>query len=193
MPNGVVLKYKGEMIASLENSGNLSINTRGNFCEDDVLLEYTAPQLRVQAVGAFDFASYLESYSSESDAELDNIFSNRLTAYRTDYSPGGVQNGIWYDTSTWTDCFNDIYQVEANKTYLIKLGSTISNRFRVMFTTVDVTQTPGEVTGVDILMDNSPVVNEQVTYTTSENGYIIIQKTNNSTTGIETFAYEGEL
>lgn len=193
MPNGVVLKYKGETIASLENSGNLSINTRGNFCEDDVLLEYTAPQLRVQAVGAFDFAPYLESYGPESDAELDNIFSNRLTAYRTDYSPGGVGNGIWYDTSTWTNCFNDIYQVEANKTYLIKLGSTISNRFRVMFTTVDVTQTPGEVTGVDILNDNSPVANEQVMYTTSENGYIIIQKTNNSTTGIETFVYEGEL
>lgn len=193
MPNGVVLKYKGETIASLENSGNLAINTRGNFCEDDVSLEYTAPRLRVQAVGAFDFASYLESYSPESDAELDNIFSNRLTAYQTDYSPGGVQDGVWHDTSTWTNCYNDIYQVEANKAYMIKLGSTVSNRFRVMFTTVDVTQTSGEITGVNILMDNAPVANEQAMYTTSENGYIIIQKTNNSTTGIETFVYEGDL
>lgn len=69
MPNGVVLKYKGETIASLENSGSLVINTSGNFCEDDILLEYTAPQMRIQVVSTFQMADLFANFQPTAVAE----------------------------------------------------------------------------------------------------------------------------
>ena len=188
----VTIKYNNEIIGELNNLGSLIMKTAGHACEFDIELDYINHCPKSTPVVSFNITDFLEKNIPSSEV-LTNDLQNRIEAYRTDYSPGSVQNGTWINTSTLTNCLNDIYQVEANKFYVIKLGSTVSNRFRVMFTTEDVTQAASDIIGVNIFMSDSPTAGMLTAYRTLENGYIIIQKTNNSTTGIETFVYESNV
>lgn len=188
----VQLIYKGQVIAEMRTLGNIDILTAGKYCDDNIRLNYVNHCPKSSPVVSFNITDFLEKNIPGSEV-LTNNLQNRIEAYQTDYSPGSVQNGTWVNNSTFTSCYNDIYQVEANKFYVIKLGSTVSNRFRVMFTTEDVTQATSDIIGVNIFMSDSPTAGMLTAYRTLENGYIIIQKTNNSTTGIETFVYESNI
>lgn len=188
------INYKDQTIKTLEANkpDSIEILTGGKYCEGDIEIVYINHCPKSSPVVSFNITDFLEKNIPSSEV-LTNDLQNRIEAYRTDYSPGSVQNGTWINTSTLTNCYNDIYQVEANKFYVIKLGSTVSNRFRVMFTTEDVTQATSDIVGVNIFMSDSPTAGMLTTYRTLENGYIVIQKTNNSTTGIETFVYESNV
>lgn len=186
--------YKGEVVKTIDSNKPDAIDllTGGKYCDADIEIQYINHCPKSSPVVSFNITDFLEKNIPSSEIFTNNL-QNQIEAYRTDYSPGHVANGTWYNTSTSASCFNDIYQVEANKFYVIKLGSTVSNRFRVMFTTEDVTQATSDIVGVNIFMSDSPTAGMLTSYRTLENGYIIIQKTNNSTTGIETFVYESNI
>ena len=86
----------------------------------------------------------------------------------------------------------DIYQVDAHKLYSIRLGSTVSNRFRVMFTTTDVTQATSNVSGTAIYSTNSPTAYMNTSFTTTSAGYILVYKSGNGTE-VDTYVDEVDL
>ena len=186
----ITIKYNNEVIGELNNLGSLIMKTAGHGCEYDIELYYINHCPRSDIASSLVMDSFFEEYEMDAYAEI-FVANERLTASETDYSYGYVNSGTWYYSASTTSYRSDIYQVEANKTYLIKLGSTISNRFRVMFTTEDVTQATANVIGYNVYSTDSPSANISTIYTPTENGYIIIQKSGNSTNNIETFVYEG--
>ena len=61
----VSIKYKGEIIAEMSNSGNKTIKTSGKYCEDNITVEYTksvatAPsgKIDIDKNGTYDVTNY---------------------------------------------------------------------------------------------------------------------------------------
>lgn len=116
-----------------------------------------------------------------------------LTPYIMDFNCGwvGTGNGVWtYENPT--DSYSDIYQVLAGHPYFLTLGDSVGTRFRVMFSTVDVSHATGKITGVAVnkIDYNNPAPHQNLCYTPSENGYLIIQKDNVGNSGIPTYLYD---
>lgn len=104
-----------------------------------------------------------------------------------DYNIGYITNGAWvYENPTNT--YTDFYTAIANHHYIIALGANVGSRFRSMFTTTDVrTVTSGRVAGTKIVDKNNPPAYDMVTYTSTEDGYILVAKDNIGQSGI--FSY----
>ena len=115
------------------------------------------------------------------------------TPYIFDFNCGwiGVGDGVWtYEYPT--QCYSDIYEVRAGIEYRLALGETVGTRFRVIFSTTDVSTvtSSGKVQGVAVnSFKGSPSAYEEVTYTPASDGYLIVQKDNAGTTGIVTYLY----
>lgn len=120
-------------------------------------------------------------------------FFKRLTPIHTDYIGGYIGGSVWNvgDTTSRTD----IYAVEANKRYLILLGSNIGNRFRTAFFASDPADATSELRGTSI-KDYNTVVPYMVAllnndlFVPSSNGYIGVGKTNQSVDGIASYIFE---
>ena len=104
-----------------------------------------------------------------------------------DYNIGYITNGAWvYENPTKT--YTDFYNAAANHHYIISLGANVGSRFRSMFTTTDVrTVTSGRVAGTKIVDKNNPSAYDMITYTPTEDGYILVAKDNVGKSGI--FSY----
>ena len=104
-----------------------------------------------------------------------------------DYNIGYITNGAWvYENPTRT--YTDFYTAIADHRYIISLGANVGSRFRSMFTTTDVrTVTSGRVTGIKIVDKNNPPAYDMITYTPSEDGYILVAKDNVGKSGV--FSY----
>lgn len=116
--------------------------------------------------------------------------SGELTPLETDLATGYVGNGMWYAyQQNYADCRSDLYSVKAGETYLIALGSIVSTRFRIMFTTTDIRTIPvgsqQTISGVNIESVDNPSPYDNVSYHATYDGFIIIGKSNNSTDNIE--------
>ena len=124
---------------------------------------------------------------------IDTDTPSPYTPYIEDFNCGwvGTGNGVWtYEKPTKS--YSDIYRVKAGNSYSISLGDTVGSRFRVMFSTVDVsTVTSGTVTGIAVNNSNynNPSPFQSTSYSPEADGYIIIQKDNVGTTGIKTYLY----
>ena len=120
--------------------------------------------------------------------------------YEEDYARGYVNSGKYFTGDSTTRM--DIFAVLADHQYLIMLGETVSNRFRCMFTTVDVTAASADVTGTMIGTDTDDTVypytikgtgsdvSRIVPFSPSEDGFIIIGKTNLGIDGIESYVLD---
>lgn len=106
-----------------------------------------------------------------------------------DWNVGYVDNGTWkYENPTNTYC--DIYEVEAGNSYTFSLGANVGTRWRVMFTTTDVTTlTSGNVAGTRIINLNNPTAYRSATFTCTEDGYVIAAKDNVGVSGIKSYMY----
>ena len=114
-----------------------------------------------------------------------------LTPDIFDYNNGYVANGVWsYEYPT--KCYLDIYSVQSGHKYLIALGNTVGTRFRVMFTTADITtaNSGAKITGTNIISGSNPAANASITFTAPSDGYIVIQKDNAGVTGLKSFLYD---
>lgn len=120
-------------------------------------------------------------------------YLKRLTPIHTDYIGGYIGGPMWYvgDTTSRTD----IYAVEANKRYLILLGSNFGNRFRTAFFTSDPADATSKLLGTSI-KDYNTVVPYMVAlqyddlFVSSSNGYIGVGKTNQLVDGIASYVFE---
>ena len=116
-----------------------------------------------------------------------------LSPYIADFNCGwvGTGNGVWtYEKPTKS--YLDVYLVQAGRKYFLTLGDTVGTRFRVMFSTTDISAvSSGTVAGIAVNTSNynNPVPNQCLFYTPDEDGYLIIQKDNVGSTGIKTFLY----
>ena len=104
----------------------------------------------------------------------------------------GTGNGIWTYESP-TDSLADMYEVTAGHEYWLTLGATVGTRFRAMFTMIDVsTITSGTVQGTALNTKNisDPPPFQNLWYTPSEDGYIVVQKDNVGNTNVKTYLYD---
>ena len=133
---------------------------------------------------------YLQEFSSDNDSPT----SPPIQPYIEDLNSGwvGTGNGVWtYENPTKS--YSDIYEVLRGHKYWLTLGDTVGTRFRVMFSTVDVsTITLGTIKGtaVNTANYNNPAPHQNLFYTPESNGYIIIQKDNIGISGIKTYLYD---
>ena len=115
--------------------------------------------------------------------------------YVKGYINGSATEFVYEDSTT---CRSDVYEVESGKQYSLELDETVGTRFRVMFASQhpieDTSQiTYGEsISGSAINIANNPAPNSSVSFTTTSNGYVIVQKDNASTSGIRTYLYKAE-
>lgn len=129
-----------------------------------------------------------QGYHNGSGAVTNVVRAGRLEPSVYDYNSGYVSNGSWiYENPTNT--YVDIYRVEAGCSYFITLGGTVGTRFRVMFTTEDVTQATGTVVGTSIKNLNNPAPFTNAAYTADEDGYIIVAKDNIGASGLGSYVY----
>ena len=175
----VTVKYRGQVIAELDNLGNIRLLTENHGCDSDIEINYINYCPREEAVGIYDMKDYYDKYSADSYASEANLTS--VTAYATNFALGYVDGATYKYNPSDVNQRMDIYQVNANKLYLIRLGATVSNRFRVMFTDTDVTQATSNVTGTAIYSTNSPTAYINRGFTTTSAGYILVFKSGNGT------------
>ena len=129
-----------------------------------------------------------QGYHNGSGSVTNVVRAGRLEPSVYDYNSGYVSNGSWiYENPTNT--YVDIYRVEAGCSYFITLGGTVGTRFRVMFTTEDVTQATGTVVGTSIKNLNNPAPFTNAAYTAEEDGYIIVAKDNIGASGLGSYVY----
>jgi hypothetical protein len=117
-------------------------------------------------------------------------FSSSLVPIVTDFKGGYVAGSIWY-AERYDPSRTDIYQVEAHKRYIVLLGSTYGNRFRVAFFNTNPAEATSNLTGVNLgeISPSRAYVSEQPYYTQSS-GYIAVGKSNNNVTGIPSYVFE---
>ncbi len=106
-----------------------------------------------------------------------------------DLNSGTITISTWRPESP-TNTYADEYQVLANHRYFLTLGGTVGNRFRVLFTTQDVSQATENITGTSITAMNSPEAYSNLTYTPDSDGYITVMKTSSGVTGLKTYMYD---
>lgn len=114
-----------------------------------------------------------------------------------DLHAGYVNSGAWYVQTSTGDTYCDVYNILNGHMYLIFLGSIVSTRFRVLFTTVDPASASSTVNGVMVGSDtNDPrpyavkVHTNSSIYSPSSDGYLTIGKSNNNTSGIITYVLD---
>ena len=104
----------------------------------------------------------------------------------------GTGNGLWtYENPT--QCYSDMYEVYEGHKYLLTLGATVGTRFRVIFSTEDISAVKsGTVQCVAVntknLSDPPPYIS--LNYTPETDGYLIIQKDNAGNSSTRTYLYD---
>ena len=111
-----------------------------------------------------------------------------LEPHAFDLSGGYVAAGGW-NVGSDTVCYSDVYEVVANRAYLIALGSSVGTRFRGMFSTEDTSLAEENVTGMQIMNQNNPAAYSFRTFTPESNGYLTISKDNAGRANLRTYVY----
>ena len=122
---------------------------------------------------------------------LVSSYSERITPYRYDYEPGWVEssNGMWhYENST--NNHTDVYQVEKGKSYKLQLGSTVGNVFAATLIGINPVGDTSNVQGTFIIGKPSPSANDSILFIADKNGYLMVTKDYNNTTGLQSYLYE---
>ena len=118
----------------------------------------------------------------------------------------GIVSPIAYDDSTgyvyadqwrWggdTVSYSDIYEVEANKSYMLLLGGIVGTRFRSIFTTVNILEIPEEertsannISGIRVVYTANPEPYSSANFKSTEDGYILVTKDNAGTSGLYSY------
>ena len=135
--------------------------------------------------------AFVNLYFANTDSSNETL-SEALTPYIENLNSGwvGTGNGVWTPENP-TKSYSDVYYVLGGHKYFLSLGETVGTRFRVMFSTVDVSTASSAVNGTAVNTSdyNNPTPYQNLYYTPSENGYIIVQKDNVGNSDIKTFLH----
>ena len=143
--------------------------------------------------GTFNASNYNLDGFSEVDV---NSFPGLISPIAYDDSSGYVYGLEW----RWggdTVSYSDIYEVEANKSYILLLGGVTGTRFRSIFTTVNILEVPEEdrnpsnyITGIRVVYMADPEPYSSVVFNSTEDGYILVTKDNAGTSGLYSYLIE---
>ena len=103
----------------------------------------------------------------------------------------GAGTGIWTPENP-TQTYVDMYEVIGGHAYFLTLGSEIGTRYRIMFTTEDVSTATEKVNGIAVNTKgyDNPEPYARVQYTPPQDGYLVIAKDNVGKSGIKTYLYD---
>ena len=112
-----------------------------------------------------------------------------LEPYIAELNQGYVDQDTWkYENPTGT--YVDMYEVKADHRYFISLGANVGTRFRVMFTTTDISTVTENVVGTRVITANNPAAYANTKFTPSEDGYLVIGKDNVGKLGVKTYVFD---
>lgn len=125
----------------------------------------------------------------KTDAEYISSGTSFQTPYSFDYGHGYVAagNGLW--TAQWSpeNNQNDIYTIKNGHLYVIFLGETVGNRFRVATLPSNPTATTSNIQGTNIKSVNDPPAWSSATFSAVYDGYLAVTKDNVTTKGIKSY------
>ncbi len=126
----------------------------------------------------------LDGYSSITVAPLPDI-----TPYSFDLANGYVRNGTFYIGGADDRC--DVYRVYRGHTYCLCLGSTVGNRFWVMYSAADTSRAAGPVSGTGLYNANDPAARLEFSgWSVAADGYVTVYKDSAGTNGLRTFLFD---
>ena len=140
-------------------------------------------------IAAKKVEGYVIRYPTENSQPSKSV---PISPYIEDLNYGwiGKGDGKWTPERP-TKCYMDVYEVKGGTQYFLTLGEIVGTRFRVIFSTVDVSKETSTVLGVPVNTSNydNPVANQNLYYSPDSDGYLVVQKDNAGTSGIKTFLY----
>ena len=114
-----------------------------------------------------------------------------LVPHAFDLTGGYVMNGTWTIGGDTVN-YSDVYEVQANKPYLIMLGNIVGSRFRAMFSEMDTVAAQENVVGRSIINTSNPAACAYATFKPTADGFITITKDNAGTAGLKTYMFRLE-
>ncbi len=135
--------------------------------------------------------AYVNAYMQDT-ASGNETLTEAIEPYIENLQSGwvGTGNGVW-TPETPALCYSDMYEVVGEQKYFLTLGDTVGTRFRVMFSTIDVSTATQKVSGIAVNTQNynDPSPNQNLYYTPPSDGFIIVQKDNAGNSNIKTYLY----
>lgn len=129
------------------------------------------------------------AHAADGSAITGSLATAPLEPYITELNQGYVEAGTWkYENPTGT--YADMYEVKADHRYFISLGANVGSRFRVMFTTTDISTVTENVVGSSVISTNNPAVYANTKYTPTDDGYLVIAKDNVGKKGVKTYVFD---
>lgn len=118
----VTIKYKGNSIATMDDSGTKTLNTSGKYCEDNFTIEYVARETGLADVKRWDITSTGDVSSSivrlvtddwlkEHGAD-DNLVVMVIPKFAVPYTSGNGNQGMYLCTNAGraTDSSGNLYK-----------------------------------------------------------------------------------
>ena len=137
--------------------------------------------------------AFVNLYLQKKDFTYESVTPSAVEHYIENLMSGwvGTGNGVW-TPETPALCYSDLYDVRSGHQYWLTLGDKAGTRFRVMFSTLDVSKATGQVTGVPVNTSNynNPAPHQNLYYSPDDNGFLIVQKDNAGNSDIKTYLYD---
>ena len=121
---------------------------------------------------------------------LQGTFVPRLkTPIAYDYEMGYTSANKW----VYQDSVNnhtDVYIVENEHQYVLKLGSVVGTRFRSAVIPTNPVGSLVDIVGTQVVNKTNPVAFDSVTFRADMDGYLVITKDNVGTTGLSSYLFD---
>lgn len=156
-------------------------NNKVQLSDGTVLIDLTGDTITPE-----DLIEGITAHKADGTQITGTLFKNPLDPYIYDLNNGYVDNGRWKPENP-TGTYVDEYIVTANHRYILSLGGTVGTRFRAMFTTTEVSTATSNIAGTTIINVNNPAPYRSVTYSPSEDGYIVVAKDNIGHSGLKSY------
>ena len=144
---------------------------------------------------AFDIVSFAMGKAAGGGGGGGGSLYRVCTPLHTDFDGGYVSSTKWI-YSPGSTSRTDIYKLEAGHAYLVHLGATFGNRFRVAYYYTDPFLAEEDISGTaNILVSDTPVAYMVAAYGQrmvkfSQEVYLAVTKTNQSVDGLIAYVTE---
>ena len=106
-----------------------------------------------------------------------------------DYEMGYTSSNKWiYQDSV--NNHTDVYTVENEHQYVLKLGSVVGTRFRSAVVPTNPVGSLVDIVGTQVVNKTNPSAFNSVTFTADMDGYLTITKDNVGTTGLLSYLFD---
>ena len=130
-----------------------------------------------------------QAYNAQGELLQGTFVPRQKTPIAYDYEPGYTNQGTWiYQNSV--NNHTDVYIVEQDHQYVLKLGGTVGTRFRSAVLPDNPVGSLVNITGTQVINKNNPVAYESVTFRSAIDGYLVITKDNVGTKGLLSYLFD---